>query len=414
VLISRRAAAADRPDEGVGLVEVMIAMVLFVIGSLSLLTVFATSMSGTFDNRARLTAANLAAADIDQARSLDYYALTGADYIRTVDGRDYRIVREVAATMSSGADPSSCIGSGSAKQLYKRVSTRVETSFRGPARPVRSDTLVKAPAFDPTTAVGALSVMVIDRSGAPLPGLPVHAAGVDRTTDAQGCAFFDALQPGVHTATVQRPGSVTVTGDAVLTTSATVAAGQIASEVLRIDEAVPITVTGDVFTGTTAVAGYALSTGLTARLAAPDRATSTKFVSAAQPVTAGTALTWNSFPDPGGYDAYLGPCSPAVHTAAEPGTSPMVVLPLSPVDVKVAWQDGTGPSLGSKEVTVDWLSPECSEPLRYTARTTCATDCSVRLAVPPGTWRLRVVGLSGLTDVTVDPRTALTTTVLVA
>ena len=409
-----RTAAAGRSDEGVTLVEVMIAMVVFVVGSLSLLGVFAASMSGTFDNRARLTAANLAASDIDEARSLDYFALAGADYTRTVDGRVYRVVREVATTMSSGADPSTCTGSGSAKQLYKRVSTRVETSFRGPARPVRADTLVKAPVFDPTTAVGALSFRVIDRNGAPLPGLPVHAAGVDRTTDADGCAFFDALLPGAYTATVLRPGSVTVTGASNLTTSVTIAAGQITPEALRVDEAVPITATSDVFAGSTRVLGHALPTGLAARLAAPDRATSTKIESAAQAVTAGAPLTWNSFPQPGGYDAYLGRCSATLHTAAEPGTTPLVELALSPVEVVVAWADGTGPSLGGKEVRADWLSPECAEPLRYAARTTCTTSCSVRLAVPPGTWRLHVAGYSGATDVTVGARTALTTNVLVS
>lgn len=418
MLLRWPATARDRPDAGVSLVEVMIAMVVFVLGSLSLLTVFATSLSGTFDNRARLTAASLAATDIDEARSLDYYDLTAADYTRTVDGRSYRVVREVGLTMSSGGDPSTCSGSGSAKQLYKRVSTRVETSFRGSGRPVRADTLVKAPVFDPSTSVGALSVMVIDRGGAPLAGLAVHAGGADRTTDVHGCAFFDGLLPGSYDATVQRPGSVTVTGDSVLTTSATVAEGQIASAVVRIDEAVPVTVVSDVFAGSTVVTDHGLPTGLQARLAAPDRATSTRMESAPKAVTAGTGLTWNSFPNAGGYDAYLGPCSPVVHTASEPGTSPLVVLPLSPVEVTVAWQDGTGPSLADQEVTVSWLpvpdAPPCSEPLRYSARTSCAGDCTVRLAVPPGTWRLEVVGYSGFADVTVQPRTALTPTVLVS
>ncbi len=389
-------------------------MVVFAVGSLSLLTVFASSLSGTFDNRARVTAANLAAADLDEARSLDYDAVAAADYTRTVDGRTYRIVRQVATTMSSGADPSTCIGSGSAKQLSKRVSTRVETRFRGSARPVRADTLVAAPAFDPTTALGAVSVSVIDRSGAPLAGLPVHIAGTSRSTDARGCAFFDALPPSTSTVTVQRPGSVTVTGDSVLTTSVTVAAGQISSAVLRIDEAVPVSVTVDVVDGSTAVAGYALPTGLAARLAAPDRATSTKTVSTAKAVTAGTALTWSSFPDPGGYDAYLGQCSRAVHTAAEPGTSPAVTLPLSPVEVVVARQSGHDPALSGKEVTVSWQDPACSEPLRYTARTSCTdVTCSVRLAVPEGVWRVEVVGHTGGVDVAVGSGQALTTTVLV-
>ena len=85
--------APEGDDAGLTLVEVMVAMVLFVLGSLSLLSVLASSLTGTYDNRARLTAANLAASDIDKARSLDYFALAPDSYTATVDGRDYSVVR---------------------------------------------------------------------------------------------------------------------------------------------------------------------------------------------------------------------------------------------------------------------------------------------------------------------------------
>ena len=165
-------ATARRGDDGAGLIEIMVAMGVFAIGSLSLLSVLTSSLSATFDNRARVTAANLAAADIDLARSLDYYDIAGAVTPRTVDGRQYRVVREVAITMSSGANTSACVGSGSAKQLYKRISTRVETTFKGRTKPVRADTLVKAPVFDATSARGAIAYSVVDRNGAPSRGPP--------------------------------------------------------------------------------------------------------------------------------------------------------------------------------------------------------------------------------------------------
>ncbi len=409
--------AVRRPaDAGVSLVEVMVAMGIFVLGSLSLLSVLTSGMSGTFDNRARVTAANLAAADIDEARSIDYYALSNGDVTKTVDGRDYRVVRTVSTTMSSG-DTSSCVGSGSNKQRYKRVSTRVETAFRGRTRPVRADTLVKAPVFDPNSARGAIAFVVIDRNGNPLAGLPVNAASVDLTTDARGCTFFDGLLPGTYVVTVTRAGSVRIDGSTTLSRSVTVTAGQISSEAMRIDVAANVTVRTDVYDGTTVKTGFELPTGLQARLAAPDRATATKYESAGKTVTAGADLTWTAYPSPGGYDAYVGPCSAVRHTDSEPGTSPpRIDLGLSPVTVQIT--GGTNDNLKgqSKTVSAAWLSsPSCSEPLSYAGKTSSickvnsnGTDgCWLYIALRPGTWRLTLEGGTYFVDVTVESRKAL-------
>ena len=160
-------------DAGLSLVEVMVAMGIFVIGSLSLLSVMTSSMTGTFDNRARVTAAQLAAGDLDEARSLDYYALTAKTASTSVDGRVYTVVRDVTVAMSAGGGTGSCVASGSARQLYKKVSTRVETEFRDGTKPVRADTLVDAPVFDPNSPYGAISFLVLGRDGAPQAGLSV-------------------------------------------------------------------------------------------------------------------------------------------------------------------------------------------------------------------------------------------------
>ncbi len=405
------------------LVEVMVAMGIFVLGSLSLLSVLTSGMSGTFDNRARVTAANLAAADIDEARSIDYYALSNGDVTKTVDGRDYRVVRTVSTTMSSG-DTSSCVGSGSNKQRYKRVSTRVETAFRGRTRPVRADTLVKAPVFDPNSARGAIAFVVIDRNGNPLAGLPVNAASVDLTTDARGCTFFDGLLPGTYVVTVTRAGSVRIDGSTTLSRSVTVTAGQISSEAMRIDVAANVTVRTDVYDGTTVKTGFELPTGLQARLAAPDRATATKYESAGKTVTAGADLTWTAYPSPGGYDAYVGPCSAVRHTDSEPGTSPpRIDLGLSPVTVQIT--GGTNDNLKgqSKTVSAAWLSsPSCSEPLSYAGKTSSickvnsnGTDgCWLYIALRPGTWRLTLEGGTYFADVTVESRKALSVQIKVS
>ena len=414
-----RAGRAAQPgaDQGISLVEVMVAMGIFVLGSLSLLSVLTSGMHGTFDNRARVTAANLAAADIDEARSVDYFALTGSPTPteQVVDGRTYRVYREVSTVMSSGGDVSSCVGTGSSKQRYKKVSTRVETAFRSGSRPVRADTLVKAPVFDPNSARGAIAFVVRDRNGTPLPGLAVSAASTTLTTDARGCVFFDHVLPGSQTVTVTRAGSVKIDGSPTLSTSVTVVAGQISSGELRVDRVATLMVAARVF-GAAAPGDFALPTGMTAQLATPTRAVPSRLV-APQALT-GANLTFPVFPEVGGYEAYLGACFPVVHTASEPGTSPVVELPMSPITVVMTTQNNSmNPGAQDRAVDVQWQSPSgCAATLTYPARsspacsgpasTSSSSACVVHLAVPAGAWRFRAAGTVFYEDATVTAKTA--------
>lgn len=391
-------------------------MGVFVVGSLSLLSVLTTTMAGSHDNRARVTAAHLAAADIDKARSLDYYALasTPAPVQETVDGRVYQVSREVSVVLSSGADTSACIGAGSARQRYKKVSTRVTTDFRSGTRPVRADTLVKAPVFDPNSARGAIAFVVIDRNGAPLPGLSINAGGVNLTTDARGCAFFEGLAPGTYTVTVTRPGSVRVDGSTTLSRSVVVAAGQITSGVLRVDRTASIKVVSRVF-GAATPANFQLPTGLSVELATPTRDGAARLVPA-QPVT-GLDLLFPVFPEVGGYEAYLGSCLTPVSTASEPGGSSTVELPLSPITVVMSTQNNSmQPSARDRGVEVQLRSSSgCAASLTYTVRTptSCsgpaspnsADACRIEIAVPAGTWRFKAAGVVFYQDAVVTAKT---------
>ncbi|MDT7571349.1 MAG: hypothetical protein QOE05_1523, partial [Actinomycetota bacterium] len=333
----RRGSGSPRLDDGISLVEVMVAMVLFMIGSLSLLSVLVSTMSGSFDNRARVTAANVAAADIDDARDADYFSLiTLPTRDEIVDGRTYRVTREVQTTMPTGAS-SACLGSGSSRQYYKRVSTKVETAFKGAtAKPVRADTIVRAPLYDPSSTLGAIGFRVMNRDGTPLSGLPVSASSLNRTTDTSGCAFFDALTPGTVTVTVTRPGSVTRAGSSTLSKNVIVTAGQITTDSLRVDTAVTITVSTMAYNGSTAWTGQAAPSGSVVTIAASDRSNVARVTYPTKPVTLGADTTWTAFPSRGGYDAWLGTCLVLDHTDSEPGTSPpRIVLPLSPVKVRL-------------------------------------------------------------------------------
>ena len=388
-------------DDGLSLVEVMVAMGVFVAASLALLSVLTSTVAGTFDNRARVTAAQVAASDIDTARAkaaADYYTLASETYDKVVDGRIYTVSRTVAATLSTGST-SSCIGSVSARQLYKRVTTQVTTP-RARMKPVRADTVVKAPVYDPNSPTGAIGLVVIDRSGDPLAGLTADAGGITRTTDAKGCAFFDGLPAGTHTATVQRPGSVTIAGSTSLSRPVTVSAGQITSQVLRVDTAVNLTVNSTRCCATP-LTKFVLPTGLTATVSSPDRTAATRVDYPAKTVVGGVDMTWPVFPAPGGYDAYLSPCQGAKHAWTEPGTTPpKVLLPLSTVSVQMHGSNASAGIAGGRSVKVVWTGAGCTEVLTFATATdpSCkpnfnGTDgCWVYIAVPAGTWRLELDG----------------------
>ncbi|MCU1693338.1 MAG: prepilin-type N-terminal cleavage/methylation protein [Frankiales bacterium] len=376
-------AGLDQLDDGFSLVEVMLAMTVFVIGSLALLASFASSLSGSFDNRARVTAANLAASDLDDARSQDYYALSGAAYTRTVDGRSYTVSRAVAASLASGADTSACVSSGSAKQLYKRVTTSVTTAFRGPVKPVRADTLVKAPVFDPTAARGAISFKVIDREGQPVPAAPVSTNGRSATTDANGCVFFDGLPAADYTVSVDLVGYVLAPPKTTTTTTVGVNAGQITTQSAMVGRKATITTTANVYQGTSTVSGYNPPVPLNLSLVTPDQATTSRVDLPTTPISVGSSVVSDVFPSRGGYDAFLGTCSTPVHTTSEPGPNPPTVA-LRLVPVKIT-RGGQNP--GGRTVTADWAGGSCSETLSFGV-TTSSTGV-IQLAVPPGRWTFR-------------------------
>lgn len=403
---------SDR-DAGLSLVEVMVAMGVFVVGSLSLLTVLSSSSSSTYDNRARLTATNLAASDIDEARSTPYETLSSLTRTEVVDGRTYTVVREVAVTMASGG--SACLTNGSPRQREKRVSTRVETDWRGRAAPVRADTVVSAPVFDAASLRGALGFQVLDRDGRPRQGFLVTVNGVSVSTDASGCAFFGDLVPGPYDVTVAWPGAVTLAGSTDLRRRVVVLQGQIITESLRIDRAANVTVDSRVF-GTATPASFQMPTGLAVRLASPMREAPTR-VTPPQTVT-GAPLQFPVFPDPGGYEAYFSPCTRAVPVASEPASNVTVELPLSPVTVVMKTQnDSMQPSAHDRGIEVQWRSPTgCTETLSYTARTSpsCAgpsnpdssSSCKVLIAVPAGTWRFKALGVVFYQEATIASKTA--------
>lgn len=394
------------------------AMAVFIIGMLSLLAVLTGSLNTTSDNRSRVVAANIAASDIDQARnSLSYSQLVTTSYTATVDHRNYQVFRSVAVTLSSGSN-NVCIGGGSRQQLYKRVSTRVEFPFKESVQPVRSDTLVYAPIYDPTSNNGAAGLSVIDRNGQPVEGASVTVGGVTVVTNEAGCAFVDNLVPGSYTATASDPSFVDPTGNATPSTPVGVTAGQITNQTFQLDRAATAIVTPRLSGGS---GTYVLPTSLTARLLAPNRSGASPKGPAAQSVaTANSALSFTPiYPSKTGYEAFLGSCSTGFNVSSEPGASSSVDLPMTPVDITVTSTSLNVPILQAKTIRADWAGSGCSSPETLSFATTLSTTGTLvplsttgtaKIALPPGVWKLYLTSSTGFVSITVPPSTGVAMT----
>ena len=284
--------------------------------------------------------------------------------------------------------------------------------------------------------------MVIDRNGTPLPGkaVSVAAARPAPPTPAAARSSTDCA-PGTYTVTVTDAGSVTSDGRTTLSKPVVVNKSQITTDSMRIDAGISVTVRARAYTGQNPTTGGPWSmpnattsgttTSLQVYLTAPDKVTPTAVTHTQSRTFSTSDMVWSSsvYPHPGGYDAWLGPCSSAVaHFDSEPSTSPVVDLPLSPVVLHL--RAGSQDLPKSRSVTLTWLPPSggpaCTEVLSWPVTTagdchgqhslTDTRPCRLDLAVPPGNWQVRVSGANGsatsangsIASLTVLPRTAYT------
>ena len=98
-------------------------------------------------------------------------------------------------------------------------------------------------------------------------------------------------------------------------------------------------------------------------------------------MTANVDTTWAAYPSLGGYDAWIGTCSPLVsHADSEPGNSPRALVQLSPVTVHLYAQNtGDSAKTQGRSVSLTWSpTSSCTETLSYTATTD--TGCSPNTA----------------------------------
>lgn len=232
-LAERLRPARSREDAGLGLVEVVIALMVFAVITTGSILAVGLSLSMAGDNRGREVAANLAAQEIDLARAANATLLeSGTTTYPGINGTDFTVVREVNWVTSGGVDSQCLTGAtGAGSLFYKRVNVTVTwKGMRASTTPVRADTVLSPDGkiYDATT--GTILVSVTDQTGAGVRGViatvtpaadvspntakTLEAVSVPAPTDRNGCAFAIKVAPGVYTVTLSRAdGEVWVSPD---------------------------------------------------------------------------------------------------------------------------------------------------------------------------------------------------------
>jgi prepilin-type N-terminal cleavage/methylation domain-containing protein len=201
-------ASRSRSDGGFTLVEVLAAMVVFVIISTATVTIVIQGLRLLRENSDRGIAANIARDELDYWKSLGTAGINpgltvGAHSAAVSD--DF-IVRTTAAWVGFNQSQGACAASTPGKD-YMRVTVQVSSSNISDAQTL--DTIITPPANAAAPSLGSARIFVRDRDDQPVSDVIVAGfpAG-DLVTGAEGCIFLPNLTPATLTITVSKSGYV--------------------------------------------------------------------------------------------------------------------------------------------------------------------------------------------------------------
>jgi type II secretory pathway pseudopilin PulG len=401
VRLRARAVATTSADSGISMIEVLVAMSVFVLVSASFLSALTVGFGMSRSNRARVVATNLAASDLDQVRHGRYDRVLSATYATTVGNDRYTVVRTVRPQLAnSAAGP--CTGGTGIREVYKKVTVKVDWSNRRYAQQVRSDTIVRTPNLESVVGSGALGVAVTDAAGRPVAGITAGVNATTLPTDEDGCAYFSPLAAASYQVALTAPGYVdrdeTGLGRAVAVT-----ADQITLAEFGIDRAATLTLDPQV-TGPGGVpeAGFADPAGMVMWLKNPSNSIAQRtLTTAGSPVVALNVFPVMHTASAGACrdgDRY-GPGSLASSTPA-PGAEATVQVPLAGV-VLTAGSGSTYP--GGTLTAVRQSDSTCAVPPAETVtlgRLAAGAGASLRVGLPYGSWAITFTPASGTATTT--------------
>lgn len=232
--------ASDVRDRGMGLVEVVIAVILLGILSTAVLAIVLQAQEKTVGNRSRVAASNLAAREVDLVREqfgatddgplavaaagvvVNPHSFGASGSALIVDGQEYTVKRSASWNIA-GVGASACEGGSIVK--HPTLSVRVEVTWAdmGSIKPVTTTAQLAPPkgtGMGETTAF--VAVKVTDAKGQPNPGRRVvvfaSSGGESRSnvTDESGCAVVEVNPAAAgtdYTAKVSDAGYVDLAGN---------------------------------------------------------------------------------------------------------------------------------------------------------------------------------------------------------
>jgi len=419
--VNERFAAARRDDRGIGLPEMLVAMVIFTLISTSVLYGMLAVLQLSRESRAMQVATNLASEEIDVVRSADdVFAIVDSTRDVQLNGDTFEITR--TARWVSDPDIDLDCGSGGAPLRYKRVSVDVRWSnMRDTDDPVSSYTIItpRTRINDPargTILVSALGAGGTGTAGAGVSVVPASPSGGAEipeenppATDTQGCSFALRLTPGNYVVSLSRAGYISGDQVASPTRTVNVEASSSTSAGFLYDAAARVTV------------NYASNRPATGPSPVLPNGMATSFVSSYglyQDVasTSSTTRSLDLFPFSSGYEVIPGafsepndvnngcravdpaawePLDEGAQTlvgeragpvAASPGDSAVIDVPMGIVDIR-----GGTPGRFLRAESVNASGPGCEVTMNYTFDGQILPSNSgstVRVALPYGSWRL--------------------------
>ncbi len=339
-------------DDGFGLLETVVAMLVLSVVALAVLSMLATAQKTAYGNRARVVAANLAASEMDFVRVQARDGLTalpigiGRVADRTVAGTTYTV--DTTVEYVNLADPDLVCGTpiGVQKLNAVRVNVAVTWAQMGSVQPVTSDTMI-SPAFqDAAATTGTVVVRVVDRSGGPVSNATVTVGAKSAVTTAEGCAILTEMPPGTTTVTVGRSGYISEQRTSTDVETITVVAGAATNAEARIDRPARLTLRSPSDAASWPVPTTTSPVPLRLYNAEAPGAGFTTPRPGALNATTSVEVT-NIFPYTGGYQVFAGTCavpgaSGTVRTAVtEPNGNATVDVPFGKLDL-VARRAGSG------------------------------------------------------------------------
>lgn len=223
----RRRARGRRSDDGFTLVEVMAAMVVFIIISTATVTVVIQGLRTMRENSDRAVAANIARDQIEYLKSVGTAGITPGLTLGAHDAALYNAdfkVRTTATWVGFNQSGDTCAASTPGKD-YMRVTVEVTSS--NITDPQTVDTIITPPPNAASPSLGQVRIYVRDQLG--LPVSDVTVTGIPPTTlltGASGCVFVPDITPASLSVSISKTGYVTDTPTG-LSQPATITAGHL-------------------------------------------------------------------------------------------------------------------------------------------------------------------------------------------